>query len=158
MDRGLWHCRGGRDQNHPQEKEMEQSKIVVWGRLTNSSEKKRSERQRRKWKIYPFECRIPKIARRDTKAFLSDQSKGIEENNRMGKTRDPFKKIGDTKGTFHANMGTIKDRNVGTYQKQKILRRGDKNTQKNCTKNIFMSQITTMVWSLTGATAGILEC
>ena len=67
----------------------------------------------------------------------------------MGKTRDPFKKIRDTKGTFHANMGTIKDRNVGTYQKQKILRRGDKNTQKNCTKKIFMTQIITMVRSLT---------
>ena len=52
-----------------------------------------------------------KIARRDKKAFLSDQWKEIEENNRMGKTRDLFKKIKDTKGTFHAKMGTIKDRN-----------------------------------------------
>ena len=51
-----------------------------------------------------------RIARRDEKAFLSDQCKEIEENNRMGKTRDLFKKIGDTKGTFHAKMGTIKDR------------------------------------------------
>ena len=59
----------------------------------------------RKGKIYPFEC---KIARRDKKAFLSDQCKEIEENNRMGKTRDLFKKIRDT---FHAKMGTIKDRN-----------------------------------------------
>ena len=52
-----------------------------------------------------------RIARRDKKAFLSDQYKEIEENNRMGKTRDLFKKIKDTKGTFHAKMGTIKDRN-----------------------------------------------
>ena len=52
-----------------------------------------------------------RIARRDKKAFLSDQCKEIEENNRMGKTRDLFKKISDTKGTFHAKMGTIKDRN-----------------------------------------------
>ena len=52
-----------------------------------------------------------RIARRDKKALLSDQCKEIEENNRMGKTRDLFKKIEDTKGTFHANMGTIKDRN-----------------------------------------------
>ena len=51
-----------------------------------------------------------RIARRDKKAFLSDQCKEIEENNRMGKTRDLFKKIGDTKGTFHGKMGTIKDR------------------------------------------------
>ena len=52
-----------------------------------------------------------RIARRDKKAFLSDQCKEIEENNRMGKTRDLFKKIGDTEGIFHAKMGTIKDRN-----------------------------------------------
>ena len=52
-----------------------------------------------------------KIARRDTKAFLGDECKEIEENSRMGKTRDLFKKIRDIKGTFHAKMGTIKDRN-----------------------------------------------
>ena len=62
-------------------------------------------------KIYSFECRVPKNARRAKKAFLSDQCKEIEENNRMGKTRDIFKKIRDTKGTFHAKMGCIKDRN-----------------------------------------------
>ena len=65
----------------------------------------------RKGKIYPFECRVPRIARRDKKAFLSNQCKEIEENNRMGKTRDLFKKIRDTKGTFHVKMGSIKDRN-----------------------------------------------
>ena len=54
------------------------------------------------------------IARRDKKAFLSDQCKEIEENNRMGKTRDLFKKIRDTKGTFHAEMGAIKDGNIWT--------------------------------------------
>ena len=79
-----------------------------------------------------------RIARRDLKkikkAFLSDQCKETEENNRMGKTRDLFKKISDTMGTFHAKMGSIKDRNGVDLQKQKILRRGDKNTQKNCTK------------------------
>ena len=69
----------------------------------------------------------------------------IEENNRMGKTRYLFKKIGDTKGPFHAKMSTIKDRNDMDLQKQKILRKGGKNTQKNYTKKIFMIQITTMV-------------
>ena len=78
-----------------------------------------------------------KEVRRDKKAFLSDQCKEIEENNRMGKTRDLFKKIRDTKGTFHAKMGLIKDRNGMDLTKQKILRRGGKNTQKNCTKKIF---------------------
>ena len=63
----------------------------------------------------------------------------------MGKTRDLFKKISDTKGTFHAKMGSIKDRNGIDLQKQKILRRGGNNTQKNYTKKIFTIQILTMV-------------
>ena len=71
-----------------------------------------------------------RLARRDKKVFLTDQCKEIEENNRMEKTRDLFKKIRDTKGTFHAKMDSIKDR---------------KNAQKNCTKKIFMTQIITMV-------------
>ena len=86
-----------------------------------------------------------RIARRDKKAFFNDQCKEIEENNRMGKTRDLFKKIRDTKGTFHAKMGSIKDRNGLDLQKQKILRRGGNNTQKNCTKKIFTTKIITMV-------------
>ena len=69
----------------------------------------------------------------------------IEENNRLGKTRDVFKKIRDTKGTFHANMGSIKDRNSMDLTEQKILRRGGKNTQKNCTKKIFKTWIIMMV-------------
>ena len=86
-----------------------------------------------------------RTARRDKKAFLSNQCKDIEENNRMGKTRDLFKKIRDTKGTFHAKMGLIKDRNGMDPTKQKILRRGGKNTWKNCTKMIYTTQIIMMV-------------
>ena len=63
----------------------------------------------------------------------------------MGKTRDLFKKIRDTKGIFHAKMGLIKDRNGMDLTEQKILRRGGKNTQKNCTKKIFNTKIITMV-------------
>ena len=63
----------------------------------------------------------------------------------MGKTRDLFKKMRDTKGTFHAKMSSIKDRNGMDLTEAKILRRGGKNTQKNYTKKIFMTQITTMV-------------
>ena len=66
---------------------------------------KRSERQRRKGRRYPFEFRVPRTVRRDKKAFLSDQCKEIEENNRMGKTRDLFKKIRDTKGIFQDRNG-----------------------------------------------------
>ena len=69
----------------------------------------------------------------------------IKENNRMGKTGDLFKKIRDTKGTFHAKGDTIKDRNGKHLKKQKRLRRGGKNTQKNYTKKVLLSWITTMV-------------
>ena len=71
---------------------------------------------------------LERIARRDKKAFLSDQCKEIEENNRMGTTRDLFKKIRDTKGTFHAKMGSIKDRNCMDLREAKILRKRGKNT------------------------------
>ena len=84
-------------------------------------------------------------ARRNKKAFLSDQSKEIEENNRMGKTKDLFKKIRDTKGTFHAKMGTIKDRNGMDLTEAEDIKKSGKNTQKNYTKKIFMTQITMMV-------------
>ena len=85
-----------------------------------------------------------RIARRDKKAFLSDQCKEIEENNIMGKTRDLLKKVRDTKGRFHAKMCSIKDRNCMDLTEAEILRGGGKNTQKNCTKKIFTTQITTM--------------
>ena len=111
MGGGSWHCTGDRNQDHPQEKEMQKSKMAVWGGLTNSSEKKRSEKQRRNRKIHPLNAELQRIVRRDKKAFLSDQCKEIEENNRMGKTRDLFKKTRDAKGTFHAKMGSIEDRN-----------------------------------------------
>ena len=90
-------------------------------------------------------AKFQRIARRDKKAFLRDQCKEIEENNRMEKTRDLFKKIRDTKGTFHAMMGTINGKMVGTLQQQNILRRGVKNTQKNFTENILMTQRIMMV-------------
>ena len=86
-----------------------------------------------------------RIPRREKKIFLSEQCKEIEENNRMGKTRDLFKKFRDTKQTFHIKMGTIKDRNGMDLREAERLRRGGKNTQKNCTKEIFMTQIITTV-------------
>ena len=86
-----------------------------------------------------------RITRRDKKAFLGDQCKEIEENNRMGKTRDLFKKIRDTKGIFHAKMDSIKDRNDMDLTKAEDIKTGVKNTKKNYTKKIFMTQITTMV-------------
>ena len=85
--------------------------MAVWGGLPNSCEKKRVKSKGEKERYKHLNAEFQRIARRDKKAYLSDQCKEIEENNRMGKTRDLFKKIRDTKGTFHAKMGSIKDRN-----------------------------------------------
>ena len=81
--------------------------------ITNSCEKKRSKKQRRKERYKHLNAEFQRIARRDKKAFLSEQYKEIEENNRMVQWErlDFFKKIRDTKGTLHAKMGSIKDRN-----------------------------------------------
>ena len=86
-----------------------------------------------------------RIARRDKKAYLSDQCKEIEKINRMRKIRDFFKKIRDTKGTFHAKMGSIKDRNGMDLTEAEDIKKRWNNTQKNYTKKIFMTQITTTV-------------
>ena len=85
--------------------------MAVWGGLTNSCERKRGESKGEKERYKHLNTEFQRMARRDKKAFLSDQCKEIEESNRMGKTRDLFKKIRDTKGTFHAKIGSIKDRN-----------------------------------------------
>ena len=103
--------------------------------------KSKGEKERYKYLNAEFQ----RIARRDKKAFLRDQCKDIEENNRLGKTRDLLNKIRDTKGTFHAKMGSIKDRHGMDLREAEDIKRGGKNTQKNCTKKIFTTQINTMV-------------
>ena len=84
--------------------------MAVWEDLTNSCEEKRKAKEKMKDNKH-LNAEFRRIAGRDKKAFLSDQCKEIEENNRMGETRALFKKIRDTKGTFHAKMSSIKDRN-----------------------------------------------
>ena len=79
-----------------------------------------------------------RVARK--KPFLNDQCKEIEENNRMGKTKDLFNKIRDTKRRFHAKMGTIKERNDMDLTEAEEIMRGGKNTQKNYTKKILMTE------------------
>ena len=106
------------------------------------AEKRRAAKDRgEKERCTRLNAELQRIARRDKKASLSDQCKEIEENNRMGQTRDLVKKIRDTKGIFHANMGTMKDKNGMDLRKQDILRSGKsrQNTQKNYTKKIFMT-------------------
>ena len=108
-------------------------------------ERKEAKSNGEKERYVHLNAEFQRIARRDKKAFLSDQCKEIEENHRMGKTRDLFKKIRDTKGTFHLKMSTIKERKGMDPKEVKILRRGGKNTQKSSTKKIFMTQIITMM-------------
>ena len=86
--------------------------MAVWGGLTNSCEKREVKSKGKKERYKHLNAEFQRIARRDKKASLSDQCKEIEENNTMRKSRDLFKKIRDTKGTFHAKMDTIKDRKV----------------------------------------------
>ena len=86
-----------------------------------------------------------RIARRDKKAFLSDQCKEIEEKSRMGTTRDIFKKIRDTKGAFHAKMGTIKDINGMDLTEAEDTKNRWQEYTEDCTKKIFTTQIITMV-------------
>ena len=137
IDGGLCHCTQGRDQDHTQEKEMQKGQMVVWEGLTNSCENKRSESKGEMKRYTHLNAEFQRIARGDKKAFLSDQCKEIEENNTMGKMRDLFKKIRDTKGTFHAKMGTIKDRNgMDLTEAEDIKKRRQEYTEKLYKKDL----------------------
>ena len=119
--------------------------MTVWGGLTNSCEKKRGEKQRKKERYKHLNAEFQRISRRDKKAFFSDQCKEIEEKNRMGKTRDLFKKIRDTKGIFQANMGSIKDKNsLDLTEAEDIKKRWQEYTEELYKKN-FTTQIIMMV-------------
>ena len=115
----------------PKRKKCKKAKWLSEEGLQTAEKRREAKSKGEKERYSHLSAEFQRRARRDKKAFLSDQCKEIEENNRMGKTRDPFKKIRDTKGTFHATMGTINDRSGIDLKKQKILRRGGKNTQKN---------------------------
>ena len=92
MDEDSWHGTGGSDQDHPQEKEIQKGKMIVWGGLT-IAEKREVKGKGEKERYTHLNAEFQRIARRDKKAFLSDQCKEREENNRLGKTRDLFKKL-----------------------------------------------------------------
>ena len=111
--------------------------MTVWGGVTNSCEKKTSKKQREKERYKHLNAEFQRIARRDKKAFLSDPCKEIEENNRMGKTRDLFKIIRETKGTFHAKMGSIKDRNgMNLTEAEDIKKRWQEYTEELYKKDL----------------------
>ena len=107
--------------------------------------KRREEKSKGEKESYThLNAEFQRIVRKNKKAFLSDRCKEIEENNRMGKTRDLFKKIRDTKGTFHAKMGSIKDRNGMDLTKAEDIKRWAR-IHRRTVKKIFVIQITTMV-------------
>ena len=136
---------------------MQKGKIVFWGGLTNSWEKKRSKGKGEKERYAHLNAEFQRIARRDKKAFLSDHCKEIEENNRMGKTRDLFKKIRDNKGTFHAKMGTIKDRNcMDLTEAEDIRKRWQQYTEEWYKKDLHDPDNHDVV--ITGLEPDILEC
>ena len=123
---------------------MQKSEMAVWGGLTNSSEKKRSKKKGEKERYKHLNAEFQRIARKDKKAFLSNQCKEIGANNRMRKTRDLVKKIRDTKGTFHVKKGSIKDRNGMDLTEAEDIKKRWQDTQ-NYTKKIFTTQIIMMV-------------
>ena len=88
--------------------------MAVWGGLTNSCEKREAKSKGEKERYKHLNAEFQRIARRDKKVFIRDQCKEIEKNSRMGKTRDLFKKIRDTKGTFHAKMAQLRSEMVWT--------------------------------------------
>ena len=106
---------------------------------------KRAKSKGEKERYTHLNAELQRIARRDKKAFLSDQGKEIEENNRMGKTRDLFKKIRHTKGTFHAKMGSIKDRNGMDLTEAEDMKKRWQEYTEELYRKIFMTQVITMV-------------
>ena len=108
-------------------KKCKKAKWLSEEALQRAKERRKVKSKGERERYTQLNAKFQRIARRDKKAFLNEQCKEVEENSRMGKTRDLFPKIRDTKGTFHARMGTIA-RTEATYQKQKRLRRGGKNT------------------------------
>ena len=110
------------------------------------SEKRREVKGKGEKERYTYlNAEFQRIARRDKKAFLTDQCKEIEKNNRMGKTGDLFKKIRDTKGIFHAKMGTIKDRNHMDLTEAEDIQKRYQEYREELYKKILMNQITMMV-------------
>jgi len=122
------------------EKKCKKAKLLSEEELQIAVKRRKVESKGEKERYTHLNVELQRIARRDKKAFLPDQCKEIEENNRMGKTRDLFKKIRDTKGTFHAKMRSIKHRNgMDLTEAEDIKKRWQE--QKNCTRKIFTTQI-----------------
>ena len=140
----------------PKKKKCKKAKWLSEEALHIALKRREVESKGEKERYIHLSAEFQRIARRDKKAFLNDQCKEIEESNRMGKTRDLFKKIRDTKGTFHVKMGTIKERNgMDLTVAEDIKKRWQEYTEE-LYKKIFTTQIITM--SQTHLEPDILEC
>ena len=129
----------------PKKKKCKKAKWLFEEALQTAEKKREMKGKGEKERHTHLNAQFQRIARRDKKAFFSDQCKEIEENNRMGKTRDLFKKTRDTKGIFHAKMGSIKDKNgIDLTEAEDIKKRWQEYTEEPY-KKIFMTQIIMMV-------------
>ena len=129
----------------PKEKKCKKAKWLSEEALQIAVDRREAKGKREKERYTHLNAKFQRIARIDKKAFLSDQCKDIEENNRMGKSSDLFQKIRDTKGTFHPKMGTIKDRNGMDLTEAEDIKKRWQDTQTNYTKKNFTTQIITKV-------------
>ena len=135
--------------NIPKKKKCKNAKWLFEKALKIAEKRNEAKGTEEKEWYTHWTAEFQRIALRDKKAFLSDQYKEIEKNNTLGKTRDLFKKVRETKGTFHAKMGTIKDRNCMALTEAEDIKKRWQEYTEELYKNIFMTQITLMVWSLT---------
>ena len=129
----------------PRKRNAKKAKWLSEEALQIAVKRREAKSKREKERYSHLKVEFQRTARRDKKAFLSDQCKETEENNRMGKTRDSFKKIKDTKGTFHAKMGLIKDRNGRHQTEAEDIKKKWQEYTEELTKKIFTTQIMAMV-------------
>jgi len=129
----------------PKKKKCKKAKWLSEEALQIAVKRREAKSKGEKERYIHLNAEFQRIARRDKKAFLSDQCKEIEENNRMGKTRGLFKKIKDTKGIFHAKIGSKKDRNGRDLTEAEDINKMWQEYKEELYKKIFMTQIITMV-------------
>ena len=129
----------------PKKKKCKKAKWLSEEALQMAVKGREAKSKGEKERYTHLNAEFQRIASRDKKAFLSDQCKEIKENNRMGETRDLIKKIRDTKGTFYAKIGSIKDRNGMDLTEAEAIKKMWHNTQNYCKKKIYITQIITMV-------------
>ena len=147
----------GSDQNHLREKEIQEGKVVVWRGFTNSEKRREMKGEGKRERYTQLNAELQKIAKRDKKAFLNEQYKEIQENNRMRKNGDLFKKIGEIKGTFHARMGTIKYRkSMDLTEAKEIKKRWQGYTEELYKKDL--NDLDNLNGVVTHLEPNILEC